>query len=226
MSSTNPRLVALVPMRHVSERVPGKNYRPLAGRPLYEHILKTLGEVGRISQVVVDTDSPIIADGIGSAFPDVLVINRPEHLRADDLSMNKILLHDAELVEADYYVQTHSTNPLLKAGTITEAIEIFLQRYPEFDSLFSVSPMQSRLWDQAGRPINHDPGELLRTQDLTPVFEENSCLYIFERGSFLERGNRIGAHPLMFETPPQESIDIDDEFAFRLANALLQSSSK
>lgn len=221
-----PRLVALVPMRHVSVRVPGKNYRPLAGKPLYEHILGTLGELDSIGQVVVDTDSPVITAGIDSAFPDVLIIDRPEHLRADDLSMNKVLLHDVSVVEADFYVQTHSTNPLLKAATISRAIDVFLQSYPEFDSLFSVGRIQSRLWDQEGRPINHDPGELLRTQDLSPVFEENSCLYIFERESFLERGNRIGARPLLFETPPEESIDIDDEFAFRLANALLQSPSE
>ena len=54
------KIVALVPMRHDSVRVPGKNYRPIAGKPLYHHILETLLACPEITQVVVDTDSPVI----------------------------------------------------------------------------------------------------------------------------------------------------------------------
>ena len=109
------RLIALVPMRHHSQRVPGKNYRPLAGKPLFHHIIETLLAVPEIEEIVVDTDSEPVMDGLRRFFPQVKIINRPEHLRADNIPMNDILLHDTELFPADFYLQTHSTNPLLKA---------------------------------------------------------------------------------------------------------------
>ena len=109
------KVVALIPMRHHSQRVPGKNYRLLAGKPLYQHIIETLLGCPEISQVVVDTDSAPIIDGLRENFPQVLVLERPEHLRADQIPMNEILAYDTSQVEADLYLQTHSTNPLLQA---------------------------------------------------------------------------------------------------------------
>jgi CMP-N-acetylneuraminic acid synthetase len=112
------QLVALVPMRHHSQRVPGKNYRPLAGKPLYQHIVETLLAVPEISTVVVDTDSEPVMDGLGRDFPQVVILPRPEHLRADTIPMNEILLYDTAQVPAEFYLQTHSTNPLLRADTV------------------------------------------------------------------------------------------------------------
>ncbi len=214
-------LVALVPMRHHSERVPGKNYRPLAGQPLYTYIIRTLLAVPEIDLVVVDTDSPIIQDGLRRHFPQVRVLQRPPHLRDGHIPMNDILVHDAHQVPATFYLQTHSTNPLLKAATVRRAIQTFFEHYPEHDSLFSVTRWQTRLWDAHGRPLNHDPNRLLRTQDLPPVYEENSCLYIFPREGLLKRGNRLGQRPLLFEIPRHEAVDIDEEFDFRLAECLV-----
>ena len=87
--------------------------------------------------------------------------------------MNDVLLYDVTQVESDFYLQTHSTNPLLSTETITRAIHLFLDNYPSYDSLFSVTRIQTRLWDSMGRAINHNPAILLRTQDLQPVYEEN-----------------------------------------------------
>ncbi len=187
-----PSLVALVPMRHHSQRVPGKNYRLLAGKPLFHHILETLLAVPEIDQVVVNTDSEPVMDGLRQHFPQVPSSNDAEHLRADEVPMNDILLHDTAQVEADFYLQTHSTNPLLRPETVSRAIATFLEAYPEKDSLFSVTRWQTRLYDQYGKAINHDPTVLLQTQDLPPVYEENSCLYLFTRGNLLERHHRIG----------------------------------
>ena len=216
-----PNMVALVPMRHKSERVPEKNYRPLAGKPLYTYILETLRKCPEIDQIVVDTDSPIIRQGIEDAFPEIALINRPEELRGGDVPMNDVLVHDVSQVNSTYYLQTHSTNPLLRADTISSAITAFIAAYPEHDSMFSVTPVHARLWNSQGQPINHDPKVLLNTQDLPPVFLENSCLYLFERGGFMKRGNRIGERPLLFEVGAQEATDIDDEQAFALADRLM-----
>jgi CMP-N-acetylneuraminic acid synthetase len=214
------QIAALIPMRHHSQRVPGKNFRPLAGKPLYQHILETLLVVPEISTVVVDTDSLPVLEELRREYPRVQVIERPGNLRADTVSMNEILLYDTSRVEADFYLQTHSTNPLLCPGTISKAIQTFLSDYPAHDSLFSVTPLQTRLYDQHGHAMNHDPDTLLQTQDLPPVYEENSCLYIFTRHNLVLRRNRLGERPLMFEMDAVEAWDIDNELDFTIADFL------
>src|SRR5438105_2966437 len=214
------KIVALVPMRHSSERVPGKNYRPFAGKPLYHHIVNSLLACPQIAQVVIDTDSPTIMADAHENFPQVTVIERPEKLRGGMVPANEVLLHDVKQVPADFYLQTHSTNPLLRPRTISSAIDGFLSNYPTYDSLFTVTRLQTRLWDQLGRAINHNPGVLLRTQDLPPVYEENSNLYIFTAEILEKRRSRLGERPLMFEVDPMEAWEIDEELDFQVAEFL------
>lgn len=221
-----PQFVALVPMRHHSQRVPGKNYRLLAGKPLFHHVIESLLAVPEIDEIVVDTDSEPVMDGLREYFPQVKRIKRPEHLRADDVPMNDILIHDTEQVQADFYLQTHSTNPLLKPETISRAIQSLITHYPKFDSLFSVTRLQTRLYDQHGKAINHNPRELIQTQDLPPVYEENSCLYIFNRENLLANRHRISDQPLMFEIDADEAWDIDEELDFDICDFLLKRQSK
>lgn len=217
----NSTIAALVPMRHTSERVPGKNYRELAGKPLFHHIIAALQACPEISQVVVDTDSPTVMDGLREHFPDVVVLERPENLRDDMIPMNDILLYDTEQVQADYYLQTHSTNPLLKSETVSQAIQTFLAGRDTYDSLFSVTGLQTRLYDAEGQAVNHNPNELLRTQDLPPIYEENSCIYIFDRKILMERNHRMGERPLMFPIDASEAWDIDVELDFQVADFLM-----
>ncbi|MCC6499623.1 MAG: acylneuraminate cytidylyltransferase family protein [Anaerolineales bacterium] len=219
------KIIALVPMRHHSQRVPGKNYRPLAGKPLFHHIIETLLAVPEINQIVVDTDSEQVIDGLRQHFPSVQIVVRPESLRADDVPMNEILIHDTGQFEADFYLQTHSTNPLLKAETISKAIQLLITNYPNHDSLFSVTRLQTRLYDQHGNAINHNPKELIQTQDLPPVYEENSCVYIFKRENLIAKHHRISDKPLLFEIPADEAWDIDEELDFAICDFLLKRNS-
>lgn len=212
-------IAAFVPMRHSSERVLGKNYRLFAGKPLYHHIVKSLLGCPQITQVCIDTDSPTIIEDAQQHFPDVKVLLRPEHLRDGAIPMNEVLLNSVSQVNSDLYIQTHSTNPLLRAETISKAIDLFINS-PEYDSLFGVTRLQTRLYDAAGKAINHDPNILLRTQDLPPVYEENSNLYIFTQNILVERKNRIGSKPLLFEIERDEAWDIDEEVDFRIAELL------
>jgi len=213
-------------MRHHSQRVPGKNYRPLAGVPLFHHIVGNLLAVPEINEVAVDTDSGPVMDGLRRDFPAVRIIERPEHLRADDIPMNEILMYDTQQVSADFYLQTHSTNPLLRPETIARAIRTFLGSHPAHDSLFSVTRLQTRLYDQHGQAINHNPAELIQTQDLPPVYEENSCLYIFTRENLAARRHRIGERPLLFEIDAEQAWDIDDELDFEICEFLLKRHSR
>jgi CMP-N-acetylneuraminic acid synthetase len=214
-------LVALVPMRHSSERVPEKNVRILLGRPLYAYVLGALAACKGVDRIVVDTDSPTIREGLAATFPQVQVLERPEGLRGGDVPMNRVLAHDVSLVEADIYLQTHSTNPLVRTATFQSAIAAFHQAPPDHDALFSVTALRKRLWTHDLKAVNHDPGVLRRTQDLDPVYEENSCIYLFRREAFLETGNRLGRHPLAFEMDPAEAWDIDEESDIHIVEALL-----
>lgn len=218
--SSSERIVAFVPMRHSSERVKGKNYRPLGGKPLFHHIVEALLASPLIDEVVIDTDSPLITEDVTASFPDVRVIARPDRLLGGDVPMNEILLYDVGQVEGDLFVQTHSTNPLLRSDTITAALESFLAQRETYDSLFTVTPLQTRLWWPDGKAINHDPEVLLRTQDLPPVMEENSCLYVFTQSTLEKRGNRIGERPLLYALDPEEAWDIDEEIDWTVVEAL------
>ena len=207
-------------MRHHSERVPQKNYRLFAGKPLYHYIIRSLLACSIISEIVINTDSHLIKEDAQKNFPEIRLIDRPAHLTDGAVPMNEVLMYDVSCVKADYYLQTHSTNPLLRPETINRAINTFLGNYPENDSLFSVTSLQSRFWSGSGKPINHEPETLLRTQDLSPLFEENSCLYIFPREMMLTRKNRIGNCPYMFEVDRIEACDIDEELDFLIAEFL------
>jgi CMP-N-acetylneuraminic acid synthetase len=154
----------------------------------------------------------------------VSIIVRPEHLRADTMAMNEVLLHDTAQVPADLYLQTHSTNPLLRGETISRAVRALVDSYPSYDSLFSVTRKQIRLWDHLARPVNHNPAVLLRTQDLPPIYEENSCMYIFTRQTLEQRRNRLGERPYLFEIPAAEAWDIDEELDFAITDLILSKS--
>lgn len=209
--------MAIVPMRHNSERVPGKNYRSFNGKPLFEYVVKNLLMAEGISQVVIDTDSPTVMEYARQHFPQVVLLERPAHLRDGSIPMNDVLLNITRQVEADFYLQTHSTNPLLSAETIGRAVSFFSAHYPIFDSLFSVTRLQTRLWDSLARAVNHNPAILLRTQDLPPIYEENSCLYIFEKTTLEQKHNRIGSRPHLFDIERHEALDIDEEIDFLVA---------
>ncbi len=213
-------VAAIVPMRHSSRRVVGKNYRPLGGRPLYRHIVEALLVADCVTEVVIDTDSELLWQDAASHFPSVRLLSRPPHLATEMVSMNEVLLNTVKHVEADIYLQTHSTNPLVRPSSIDAAIEAFRHGRPEHDSLFSVTPVRKRFWTGDGKPVNHNPEVLLRTQDLRPMMEENSCIYLFDREVLEMRRNRIGARPLLFPLDAEEAFDIDDELDFVVVEAI------
>lgn len=208
-------------MKGHSERVPNKNLRMIAGVPLFHWILNSLLNTATIDEVVVDTDSDDIAKAVQDDFPEVTIHPRPEDLWGDLVPMHQIVAEFARSTSHQHILQTHATNPLLRSTTIDEAVEKYLAPGPH-DSLMSVTQIQSRFFLTDGRPVNHDPAILLRTQDLAPLLEENSCIYISPTELILETGLRIGEKPLLFPMDRFESTDIDEEYDFRIAEFLLK----
>lgn len=206
------RIAALLPMKANSSRVPGKNFREFCGKPLFRWVLDSLLKVDEIDSIIINTDARDILESNGLVASDrVIIRQRPVEICGDEVSMNKVIADDLKNVPADIYFMTHTTNPLLSSDTISKAIEEFknLDEAGEADSLFAVSKIQTRFYDKDCRAINHDPDNLIPTQDLEPWYEENSNFYVFTAGSFQKTNARIGARPAMHITPPKESIDID-----------------
>jgi CMP-N-acetylneuraminic acid synthetase len=223
MSRSAGRAVALLPMKGHSERIAGKNFRDFCGKPLFQWILDTLLSLPEIESVVINTDATAVFEKLGvHRLHRVHLRERRPDLCGDFVSMNRVLEDDVAAVPAEYYVMTHATNPLLRAETVSRAMAAFLdgRRNGSIDSLFSVNRFQSRFYSADSRALNHDPGNLVRTQDLAPWFEENSNLYLFTSDSFRDTQARIGRRPMMFETPRIESVDIDDEEGWEMAEAI------
>jgi CMP-N-acetylneuraminic acid synthetase len=216
---TGVGVCALVPMRHNSERVRGKNYRPLDGKPLFTHVVEALLQTPEICEVRINTDSPIVSEICASDYPSVVVVERPPYLTDGRIPMTEIIKYEVERSEHQWYVQTHSTNPFLRPSSISAAITALQDSDGRYDSLFTVTRLQARLYGPDGQAINHDPNVLLRTQDLPPVYLENSCLYAFPRSVALQ-GRRLGDRPMMHELGALEAHDIDTEEDWRMAEYL------
>ena len=213
-------LVALLPIKKNSERVPNKNFIDFKGKPLFRWTLDNLLLIDEIDQIVINTDAIEILNRIGLPNSDkILIRERRIDLCGDLISMNKIIQNDLMNINAKHYLMTHTTNPLISSNTFLLAIKTYFNSLEKgFDSVFSVNKYQSRFYDAKLNPINHKPENLVRTQDLEPLFEENSCIYLFNKQSFNFSLSRIGQNPIMYNTPFYESVDIDDYETLARAN--------
>jgi len=219
----NNRYTALVPIKRNSERIPGKNFKRFCGKPLFEYVLNTLNGIPYIDNIIINTDAEELLEELGIyKFTKVKLRRRNAKICGDDVSMNVIISDDLSACSGSNFIMTHTTNPLLTDRTIKRALTLF-EESKTHDSLFSVYEKKSRFYDQNGAAINHDPNNLIRTQDLPPLYEENSNLYIFSRESFSNTNARIGRQPQMFPIAITESVDIDDMYGWQIAKAIMES---
>jgi CMP-N-acetylneuraminic acid synthetase len=220
---TTKPVIALLPMKANSQRIPGKNFKSLGGKPLFRWILDTLVTLPEVEKVVINTDAERKVDLAGIDPKNKIVIReRAVDLRGDLVSMNRILENDLDHLQGDHFLMTHATNPFLKSTSISSAISAYFAALERgYDSLFSVNKIQSRFYQASGQPINHDPKNLVQTQDLEPWFEENSCLYIFSKDSFRASSARIGRKPYLYPTKREESLDIDNPEDWLMATLLV-----
>ena len=218
------KTIALLPMKAHSSRVPGKNFRTLAGKPLFHWILDELLATDFVDEVVINTDArdKISEVGLPQDKGRITIRDREPDLCGDEVSMNRIIEDDLANTTADHYLMTHTTNPAITSSTLARAQLAYSEGLGnDYDSLFAVNRHQTRFYRADGTPVNHDPHNLLPTQDLEPWFEENSCFYLFSKQSFATTGARIGSKPILFETPPLESVDIDEPHDWDLAELIV-----
>ena len=219
------RIVALLPMKANSERVKGKNFRDFGGKPLFKWVLDTLLSVTKIDLIVINTDARHILSEHGLIDNErILIRDRSEEICGDLISMNLIIKDDIKNIDSDIYLMTHTTNPFLSRHSVEAAIEKFriAVKVEGADSLFTANKVQDRFYDIDVQPINHDPSNLIRTQDLDPWYQENSNLYLFSKESFYKTDARIGVKPTILVTPPYESTDIDTPDDWELGEVMVE----
>ncbi len=228
------KICLIIPIKHKSTRVPGKNFRLFNGIPLFEVILQKVLNCKCITNIVIDTNSDIVKNTLKEKYKNtnIILYDRPEHLWDGDTPTNVLLenvINDLNL-DYDFYLQTHVTNPLLKISTIENCISKYIDNLKlGYDSLFTVKQLKTRLYKNNKNKVealNHNPNELIPTQDLEPLFEENSCLYIFTKSTLINRKHRIGNNPYMYIMDDIESSDIDIETDFLIAEVLHKQFEK
>ena len=181
---------AFIPIKYKSERVKDKNFTLIKGKPLYFYIINTIKSIVLIDQILIDTDDEKVIEIIEKYFTGIDFKIREDNLKDPTESVNNIIKSNLDKINNDFIFQTHTTNPLLKEKTINKALQEYINNKRP---IFSVNVFQSRFYDQELNPINHNPEELIPTQELDFIYEENSNFYIFSKDQFKDNYfKRIG----------------------------------
>ncbi len=214
-------ITALVPIKRNSQRIPNKNFLEINSKPLFYWIINNLLNSKFVDEIVINHDDDFTVQEVSKYFDSIKFYKRPDELFGDDVSMNKIIESSLDECTHQTIIQVHTTSPLLKTNTIDEAIKFHLSNKRD---IFSVSKLQERLFDKDLKPLNHDINNLVQTQDLEPLYVENSALYIFTKKNFKRNNNRINEKSDIFEISFPENIDIDNFEDFELARIFLEKN--
>lgn len=215
------KIVALIPIKLGSKRVPGKNIKPFFdGTPLMSFIQQACLDVGNIDEVYIYCSDDAVKSYV---LPGVKYLKRPEYLDGDNINANDIIREFMNTVDADIYVNAHTTSPFAKPDTIAELVDKVASG--EYDSAFCAESLRTFMW-QAGKPVNFDPDHFPRTQDLPLIYGETSIAYVFTKESFLKHNRRLGSHPYIKEVDKIEAMDIDYPEDFDIANAVYKEVIK
>ncbi|MGG5890606.1 cytidylyltransferase domain-containing protein [Falsiroseomonas sp. HC035] len=223
MSETGlARILALMPVRRGSVRIPNKNLQLMAGQPLVVRKVKQLQQSRHVTQVVVGTNCPearSLALAAGAS-----VVDRDEAACDEAVSPANIMIGDfVKRVNADIIVWSHCTNPFLYARHYDAAIDAFLEAETEgADSLLSVIRMQSHMWNEHGFPINYNPygPKHALAKTLAPVFFQDGGIFIQRHANMLLNSYFFGRQPKLFEVEFPYSHDINVRSDLEIGRAL------
>ena len=206
------RVVAFVPIKLNSQRLPHKNILPIAGKPLCWHIFDNLLKVDYIDEVYVYCSD----EAVRKYIPEkVKFLKRDSYLDGDLVKGFEIYEAFINEVDADIYILAHTTSPFIKSQTIFNALKNVL--YKGYDSAFSAQKIQTFSWFK-GEPINYNLNDVPRTQDIEPIYVETSGFFMFKKEIFTKFRRRIGFKPFIQEVNNTEAIDIDmkEDYDFAL----------
>lgn len=204
-----------MPIKLQNERCPGKNIRILGTKPLLQYELDNLKETELCDSISVYCSDEAVIPYLPE---NVNFIQRPVFLDLPISNFNQIFDSFIRIVKADIYVYAHATAPFITVETMKQCINAV--KSGKYDSAFCAVKLQDYLW-QDGKPLNFDASNLPRTQDLKPIYQETSGIYVFTRSVYEKYRRRIGKEPFIKELSVKEAIDIDNPEDFDLAEALV-----
>ena len=204
-----------MPIKLKNERCPGKNTRLLGEKPLMQYELDSLKATGLCDSINVycsdEAVIPFIPEGVN-------FLKRSKNLDLPTSNFTQIFTSFMNEQDADIYVYAHATAPFITVETMMQCINAV--KSGEYDSAFCAVKLLDYLW-QDGQPLNFDASNLPRTQDLKPIYQETSGVYVFTKEVFLKNKRRVGVKPFIKEVTFKEAIDIDNPEDFDLAEVML-----
>lgn len=214
------KIVSFIPIKLNNQRLPGKNTMLLNGRPMCDYIFQTICQVDSIDEKYVYCSDEAIKQYMPS---QMTFLKRDTYLDGYQVKGLEIIDRFVKDVDADIYVLTHVTQPFTKAFSIETALQKVVSG--EYDSAFSAIELQDYMWKD-GKPFNYDMKNIVRTQDLDPIYMETGAFFIFRKEVFTELGQRIGNKPYMHVIDQFEAVDVDtaEDFEFAKAVALYKAS--
>lgn len=213
------RTVAWVPIKLNNQRLPGKNTKLLAGKPLCSYMLETLTQIDGLDDIYVYCSQEDIIQYLPNG---VKFLKRPEKLDGAMVGHYEIVESFINTIDADVYLNAHVTNPFVKRESIQRGLDKVLSG--EHDSAHTVQKLNKPLWYH-GEPFNFTRTKMYRNQDIDPMYiDMNLCIYKNE--VYTEQKSRYGKNPYFIELSQIESIDIDYPEDFMFAEVMYQTFLK
>lgn len=212
------KVVAFIPIKLNNQRLPGKNLLLLNNRPTCDYIFETISNVEMIDEKYVYCSDEAIKPYITPYESKGLrFLKRDPYLDGFQVKGLEIIDRFVKDVDADIYVLTHVTQPFTKSASISSALEKVISG--DYDSAFSAVALQDYMW-MKGKPLNYDMKNVVRTQDLEPIYMETGAFFIFRKEVFTKLGQRIGNHPYIYEIDQFEAVDIDTKEDYEFAKVV------
>jgi CMP-N,N'-diacetyllegionaminic acid synthase len=227
------KILVLIPARGGSKRIPGKNIRPLGGQPLIVWSIDVVRDIPEICDILVSTDDSEIA-GVAKKSKALVPWLRPEKLSTDNASSVDVCLHGLNWYEekngkVDGLMLLQPTSPFRSSDTILRGIELF--RLHQQCSVIGISAVESHpMWcfkveGETMSPFIEDGGLNMRSQDLPPAYVVNGAFYLITPDKLRKLKSFYNENmvPLVIDAP-EENLDIDTEWDWKLAEAIFQTS--
>lgn len=213
------KVAAFIPVKAKSERIKNKNFKLLAGKPLFLHTLEKLAGCDFIDEVFLDSESEEVFDMASNI--DFIRFKRDEKLADNSTDGNKLFLNEIKATDADICIQILCTSPFIKPETIKKGVEI-LANSEKYDSVVLVKKEKLYTWDSVNLKPNYDIENIPNSFNLDDTVIETMGLYIIRKNAALKKGRRIGEKPYLLEAESLEAIDINYPEDFELAELIMK----
>lgn len=215
------KIIAMIPARMGSKRIPKKNIRIMVDKPLIQYPIDLLTKSGCIEEIYINSESEIL--GEFASMNGISFHKRPSELSTDTATNVDFTTEFLEKHDCDYVIMVNPTSPLLRQETLNGFCKYVLEN--DFDTVLSVADEKAESFFN-GVPINFSLTEKVNSQYLEPVRKVVWALTAWRKDSFLKARNK-GKCPVyagkigLYTIPTDESCDLDTEEDWTIAEGIL-----